>query len=193
MKFMRLSLAASAAFSVVAMAQTAPTTPVQATIAPEPVAPIVAAKVEAPTAGTAILPANTDLLLRLDEEVNSKQVKVGHKFKLTLIQDVMLGTYVVIPRGAIASGEVTYRTGKGAFGKSAKMEIDIRTLEFGGRSIPLSGHYRQEGTGNTGATVGAAVAVGVFSAFVTGRSAIFAQGREFRASTREALQVTLPI
>lgn len=58
--------------------------------------------------------------------------------------------------------------------------------------MPLVGHFRQEGRGNTGATVGAVVAVGVFSAFVTGRSAVIEQGREFRVYTREPLDVTIP-
>lgn len=154
--------------------------------------PVVAEKMGVPAAGSAVLPPNTDLLLRLDEEVNSKKARVGDTFRLTLVQDVVLGNFIVIPRGARATGEVSYRTGKGAFGKSAKMEIDLRSIDVRGRAVPISGHYRQEGTGNTGATVGAAVAVGPFAAFVTGRSAIFQQGRELRASTREPLEVAIP-
>jgi len=141
--------------------------------------------------GHAVLPANTDIILRLDEEVSSKRFKEGRTFRLTVAQDVMLGDYVVIPRGTPANGVVSYRTGKGAFGKSAKMEIDLVEVLLNGRSIQLNGHYRQEGQGNTGATVGTAVAVGVFSAFVTGRSAVFEQGREFRATTRAPLDVKL--
>src|SRR3569623_1497949 len=140
---------------------------------------------------SSLLPANTEVLLRLNSEVNSKKARKGDHFDLTVANDVMLGNYIVIPRGTPARGEITYRTGKGAFGKSAKMEIDLRSLTLGGREVPLSGHFRQEGQGNTGATVGAAVAVGVFSAFVTGRSAIFEQGRELKGFTREALPVSM--
>jgi len=132
------------------------------------------------------------LLLRLEDEVSSKKARVGDAFKLTVAQDVMLGSFIVIPRGTPATGEVTYRTGKGSFGKSAKMEVEMRSINLNGRVIPVSGRFRQEGEGNTGATVGAAVAVGIFSAFVTGRSAVFQQGREFRAYTRDAIPVTLP-
>jgi hypothetical protein len=140
---------------------------------------------------SAILPANTDVSVTLNSEVSSKKVKEGHKFDLSVSRDVMLGDYIVIPRGTLAHGSVTYRTGKGAFGKSAKMEIDITSLELNGRSISMAGHFRQEGQGNTGATVGTAVAVGVFSAFVTGRSAVFDQGREFHIFTREPIPVVL--
>jgi hypothetical protein len=83
------------------------------------------------------------------------------------------------------------RTGKGAFGKSGKMEIEINEVQLGDRFIPLSGHYRIEGQGNTGATVGAVVAVGVFSAFVPGHSATIAQGTEYKAFTVNALPIAL--
>jgi hypothetical protein len=140
-----------------------------------------------------VLPANTELLLRLSQEVNSKLMKEGETFRVALAQDVIIGNYVVLPKGTPGTGFISYRTGKGAFGKSAKMEITMRSLELpNGISVPLSGMTRQEGQGNTGATVGAAVAAGVFSAFVTGRSAIFQEGREVRGFTREALSIQIP-
>lgn len=156
-----------------------------AVVAVSPAAPIMG--------GGIVLPSNTDVLLRLDEEVSSKRKRVGDKFRLTVVQDVMLGGYVVIPRGTPAHGSMSYRTGKGAFGKSAKIEIDMDSISLGERTIPLAGRFRQEGRGNTGATIGTAVAAGLIAAaFVTGRSAVFEMGREFRASTREAVPVVLP-
>jgi hypothetical protein len=153
---------------------------------------LAARRVDAPLAGSAVLPANTEVLLRLDEDVNSKRKRVGDSFRLTVLQDIMLGNYVVIPRGSPAYGQVSYRTGKGAFGKSAKMEVTMDSIHLDGRNIPITGNFREEGQGNTGATVGVAVAAGVFSAFVTGRSAVFQSGREFRVATREAMRVALP-
>ncbi len=207
-------LAASAAAFVTASAsaQSLTATPTQApepAVAPAPatapavVAPVVAAPAPTPViaatqvqvaAGSTItLPGNTELLLRLSQEVNSKHVKEGDTFRVSLAQDVMVGNYVILPKGTPGTGFVNYRTGKGAFGKSAKMEITMKSLDLpNGRSIGLSGMTRQEGQGNTGATVGAAVAVGVFSVFVTGRSAIFADGREVRGFTRDALVVDIP-
>lgn len=154
-------------------------------------APVVAVAAARPTGDTSVLPANTEVLLTLNSEVSSKAMKQGQKFALSVARDVMLGNYVVIPRGTPATGEITYRTGKGAFGKSAKMEIEMRSVLLNGRAIPVGGKFRQEGQGNTGATVGTAVAAGPFAAFVTGRSAIFEQGREFKAYTSESVPVTL--
>jgi hypothetical protein len=145
----------------------------------------------APPSGN-LLPSNTELLLSTNREVNSKSVKEGQKFELSVARDVMLGNYIVIPRGTRGWGQISYRTGKGAFGKSAKMEFDLTEIELGGRHIPISGHYRVEGQGNTGAAVGAVVAVGPFGAFVTGRSAVITQGTEYKGYTREQLAVALP-
>lgn len=163
-------------------------TPPQATTSTVPIT----ATARPVIANGAMLPANTELTLRLDQEVSSKRMKEGQQFNLSVASDVLLGNYVVIPRGTLAKGVIAFRTGKGAFGKSAKMEIDLTEIILGDRHIPITGHYRQEGEGNTGATVGTAVAAGVFAAFVTGRSAVFPQGREFKAFTREAIPVALP-
>lgn len=154
------------------------------------ISPVVAMPRATINGTSSFLPANTQVDVTLNSEISSKKVKQGDRFKASVAHDVMLGDYVIIPKGTPANGNVTFRTGKGAFGKSAKMEIAITDLDLSGRSIPVNGKFRQEGAGNTGATVGTAVAVGVFSAFVTGKSAVFEQGRELRVFTIDALPVT---
>ena len=106
--------------------------------------------------------------------------------------DVMQDGYIVIPRGTVGEGTVTYRTGKGSFGKSGKIEVQVNSLSLNGMTIPLTGKHRQEGEGNTGATVGAVIAVGVLSAFVTGHSAVILNGEQMRAHTVEAVNFTVP-
>lgn len=185
MKSLSVSAAALCFFSMGANAQT------EAVPVASPVVPIVAVAKPSATAPGASLPANTEVWLSPNAEVNSKRIKMGEKFDMTVARDVVLGDYVVIPRGTKGYGQISYRTGKGAFGKSAKMEFEIVDIELNGRMIPVTGHYRLEGQGNTGATVGAVVAVGVFAAFVTGRSAVIPQGTEFKAFTTSALPVVL--
>lgn len=150
----------------------------------------------APTAPTiaadAVLPTNSEVVVRLNSDVSTKTMREGDTFTGTVAYDVMLGNVVVIPKGSRANGLITWRTGKGAFGKSAKMEYEIRSLDLNGQRIPLAGKFRQEGSGNTGATVATAVAVGVFSAFVTGKSAVVKQGTELKVYTTSVIPVTLP-
>ena len=139
-----------------------------------------------PTAALAqgMLPANSEVPLVLDQEVSSKRMKVGDGFDVSVARDVWSGDRIAIPRGARGRGVVVWKTGKGAFGKSGKMEIELRSVEVGGQLVPLSGKFRQEGEGNTAATVGTIVAAGVIAGmFVTGHSAVFAQGTELKGMT----------
>lgn len=149
--------------------------------------PAVTATPVAATETRNTLPANTEVLLSMNDELSSKRVEEGDKFRLTVVHDVLSGDHVVIPRGTGAVGEVVWKTGKGAFGKSGKMEIELRYIDLNGRSIPVTGKYRQEGEGNTVATVAGVAAVGVFAVFITGKSARIPQGRELKAYTRDPL------
>lgn len=138
------------------------------------------------------LSPNAEVIVRFNSELNSKKAREGTAFTATVAYDVMLGNMIVIPRGTAAYGVVTWRTGKGAFGKSAKMDYEFRSIDLNGQRVPVSGKFHQQGEGNTGAAIGAAVAVGVFGAFVTGRSAIVEAGRESKIYTTQAIPVLAP-
>lgn len=156
--------------------------------------PLAVQRVGAAASGNAALPANTEITLRVNQEVTTKgdTWSEGDQFKLTVGEDVMLGEYVVIPRGTPAWGKITWLTNKGAFGKSGKMDIEIEYLELSGRRIKLDGTYRQEGEGNTLATVGGVIAAGVFAAFITGKSGRLPEGRELTATLEERLELAIP-
>jgi len=146
----------------------------------------------APATRQITLAPNTEVVVTPNDTLNTKSVKVGDKFRLATVFDVMQDGFVLIPRGTPGEGTVSYRTGKGAFGKSGKFEVEFNSLDLGGRKIALTGKHRQEGEGNTGAAVGAVVAVGVFGAFVTGHSATITNGQQLRAHTAEPLSFTVP-
>jgi hypothetical protein len=138
------------------------------------------------------LSPNTEITITPNDTLTSKSMKVGDKFRLSTVFDVMQDGFVMIPRGTFGEGTVTYRTGKGAFGKSAKFEVEFNWIDLNGRHIPLTGKFRSEGEGNTGATVGVVVAAGVFGAFVTGHSATITNGQQLRAYTAEPLAFNVP-
>ena len=149
--------------------------------------------VERQSDGNAVLPANTEVLLKVNQEVTTKGKtwKEGDTFNLTVVDDVMLGDYVVIPEGSRAVGRITWLTSKGAFGKSGKMDVELEHVEVAGRKIRLDGTYRQEGEGNTLATVGGVLVAGVFAGFITGRSGRIPQGRELMATTEDDLELAI--
>lgn len=150
--------------------------------------------VQAARASNAVLPAGTEVKLRLAQELTTKGdgLQENDTFVMTVTQDVRHDGYVVIPRGSRAIGRVTFLTSKGMFGKSGKMDIEIDYVEVAGRTIKLDGTYRQEGEGNTLATVGGVVLVGVFGGFITGKSARMPQGRELTAFVEEPVELAFP-
>ena len=162
---------------------------------PSAAQPVVAAQTGAPLPSIVAektLPANTQITVRMNDELSSKKNREGDTFYMSVTNDVMVDGYVAIPRGSRAVGTITWMTKKGAFGKSGKMDISINAIEVGESRVPVVGTFRQEGKGNTAATVGAVVAVGVFSAFVTGHSAVIPQGRELIVHTRDPLKIGIP-
>lgn len=195
MALRHVAFAALATFSLPVLAQTgapapaAPAAPEAAPPATQAVPPPVVLKAVEPQVLN-VLPSNSEIVLALNSDLDSHDVKVGDHFKLSVARDVMMGNYIVIPRGTAAEGEVTERTGRGVFGKSAKMTVVIHALELNGKSIPVAGEFRQSGSGNTGATLGAvALAGAVGGLFVHGRSATWKQGAEFKVYTKEAVPV----
>lgn len=156
-------------------------------------APMPVTQNNATAQGNAILPANTEVLLRMAEEVTTKGEawKEGDTFCLTVARDVKLGGYVVIPAGSPASGKITWLTSRGAFGKSGKMDIELVSVDVDGRIILLNGTYRQEGEGATMATVGGVLLAGVFAGFITGKSGRIPEGRELMAKTEAPLVLAL--
>lgn len=167
---MKVLLTGAAAAALISTSLSAQTVPVEATVPVEPV----------PVAAPAPLTLNQGVPIQLAvaEEVNSSTHRAGDTFRLTVLNDVMVGNTIVIPRGTPAGAEITWRTGKGAFGKSGKLEFSLRYLDLNGQRIPLTGSFRQEGEGNTVATGVGILAVGVFAGFITGKRARLPVGRE---------------
>lgn len=136
------------------------------------------------------LDAGTPIALIVDEDVSSTSHRQGDTFRLKVASDIRIGDTVVIPRGTPAVGEITWRTGKGAFGKSGKIEFSLRYIDLNGQHIPVSGDFRQEGEGNTVATGVGVIAVGVFAGFITGKRARLPMGRELTGKIALPVQFT---
>lgn len=153
-------------------------------------APAAAIQTEAVQQQALMLNAGTPITLAVAEEVNTSTHKDGDTFKLTVLNDVSIGQTVVIPRGTPATAEITWRTGKGAFGKSGKMEFDLLGIDLNGMRVPVSGSFRQEGEGNTIATGVGILAVGLFAGFITGKRARLPVGRELMSQLAQNVPFT---
>ncbi|MEA3054191.1 MAG: hypothetical protein QOG72_3094 [Sphingomonadales bacterium] len=184
MKTMHSALLAGAALLLVPSAGFAQEAP-----APQPA--VVETQAAAPMADVAALPANSEVVLAINETVTSGTHRMGEKVFFTVAQDVKVDGRTVIPQGTRAVGQITRRTGKGSFGKSGKMDVAFRYIDLNGQRIPIQGLHHQEGSGATAATIGAVVAAGVVGGLlVHGKSARIAQGREFTVRTKDSIPVT---
>jgi len=138
------------------------------------------------------LPGNSMVVLEATDQANSGALRVGSRLNLSVVYDVKVGDTVVIPAGSRAEAEVSWRTGRGAFGKSGKIEFDLKRLYLGDRATPISGHYRVEGHGAPWAAAATVLVAGWPGIFVTGHSAHIERGREFVAYTTEPLVIAVP-
>jgi hypothetical protein len=180
-KSLRFGVAIAALISTPLSAQPAALQPAIAQAS----APVAAAEV-----GLLSLNAGMPINLVVSKEVNSSTDKEGDPIAMTVMKDVKIGDTIVIPQGTPAMGQVTWRTGKGAFGKSGKLEFSLSYIDLNGRHIPISGDYRQEGEGNTVATGVGIIAVGVFAGFITGKRARVPMGRELLGQIAQPVQFT---
>lgn len=167
------------------------TTPLSAQDATAPDQPAEAQAPAAAETGLLSLNAGVPVTLAVAQEVNSSTHRAGDTFPLTVLNDVRIGDTIVIPRGTPALGEITWRTGKGAFGKSGKLEFSLRYIDLGGQHIPVSGDFRQEGEGNTIATGVGVIAAGLIGGLViTGHRARVPVGRELMSQIAQPVQFT---
>lgn len=133
--------------------------------------------------GGIVLPSNTVLPLISADEISSINMKEGDTHQVQVASDVTQDGKVVIPRGAPVAAVITWRTGKGIGGKSAKFEMSFTSVTVNGRRYRLKGKVRQEGRGNTaGALLG--------SMIITGKSAVITPGQTMTAITDEAIPAT---
>lgn len=124
-----------------------------------------------------VLPAGSLLSVTPLQEISSKRVEVGEKYKFQVVTDTIENGMVVIPRGSLVTGAVSWKTGRAIGGKSGKFEITFETVSANGVEIPLTGIHRQEGRGNTvGALLG--------SILISGRSAVMLPGQLVNAMTK---------
>ncbi|WBX85294.1 hypothetical protein [Sphingosinicella microcystinivorans] len=122
------------------------------------------------------LPASTQVQITSDSEISSKAIEVGNKFNFTVVNDVVEGGAVAIPRGSKVEATVTWKTGKAVGGKSGKFELNFDKINVRGVDYPMRGTHRQEGKGNTVAAVFA-------TWLVSGRSAVMLPGQMVTAFT----------
>jgi hypothetical protein len=132
-----------------------------------------------------VVPRDTPVHLMVLSEVTTKTHSAGHRFKLRVIEPVIIDGKVVIPIGAVAWGQVTNAEGSGNLGKSGSLEAELLYLEAGGTQVRIDGQTRSEGNDGTAETVMGVLGLGIFGLFAKGNNAKIKAGEKFTAFTVE--------
>jgi len=151
-----------------------------------PSAPVQTSAATAPTSAspTSItLPKDTLLRVSPVSEITSKKMKEGQTREFRIAEEVRRDGVTIVPLNAPVVAAVTWRTGKGIFGKSAKFELTFTSVEINGQTYELSGKHRQEGRGNTAAAL-------LVSGIITGKSAVMLTDQVVNARTAQDITVT---
>lgn len=104
-----------------------PAPPAQAAAPPPPAPP-----------ASIVIPAGTELRVRLDQDLGSKISHAGDSFPATVSDDVVVDGRTVIPQGAEAEGTVIDAKGLGHFKGGALLELRLERVKTRWGSYPVS-------------------------------------------------------
>lgn len=177
-------------FAFVALAQAA----APASTQPAALAPATPQAVILSSPNESVLRSGAEVPLRILETVNSnnKSLREGHRIRMEVAQNVMLGNSVVIPAGSPATAEVTEVRRKGMWGKSGRIEARVLNVRVGDRLIRLSGTFDDKGVTGTAGVVTSIALVPIAGFFVTGTSANIPAGSGVKSFLDEDLRIAAP-
>ena len=163
--------------------QSAQNTP-QQHAAPEPTAPPAPAAQPVPAQPTppvppqpkqVVIPANSSLIIRMIDGVDSQVNRAGEIFHASLDAPLMAENQVVVPKGADVYVRLSAASSAGHMTGKSELHLELLQLEFQGRSYPLmSSTYSAAGSSrgkNTAAKVGGGAAVGAIIGAIAGGGA----------------------
>ena len=131
-----------------------------------------AAPAESPTtpAASTVKPAmqgfgledGTPVKLRTARTISSSDAHTGDTLDFEVLEDVMAGDQIVIPKGGIAWGTVTEAQPKRRMGRGGKLDVNIDSVRLSdGERVALRAVKNVKGGSHTGAMTGAMVATGI--------------------------------
>lgn len=115
----------------------------------------------------------------------------GDVFDLVVSESIRFGEFIVIPEGTLARGHVRRSSGRGIFGRSGKIEVEVDYLLLGGTPLRLTGAYRAEGRGEL-TSVGSVAAAGFLAIFIAGDDGEIVRGSHITAYLAEDLHIMIP-
>ncbi|MEO6817952.1 MAG: BON domain-containing protein [Edaphobacter sp.] len=114
-----------------------------------------------------VVPSGSLIRVRINEGMDSKHTAPGTVFDGVVINDVVAGNAVAIPRGTSVLGKVVDVHNAGSFKGKGELTLQLNQITLGGQTYPIvSDTWSHLGADKTGQTVGNAVGLGAFGAFI---------------------------
>lgn len=131
-----------------------------------------------------LLPANTEIHLRMLESVGSATHRRGDRFKLEVADVVELDGDVIIPAGTPAQGEVIHAAKAGMSGRAGELILVVRFLNAGDQWVSLRSFSAGSGEDRYDLAAGLAVLGGIPALFVNGKNLVIPAGSDVFAKVR---------
>jgi hypothetical protein len=113
------------------------------------------------------VPAGSVLQVRINRGIDSQHIKPGTPFDGTVMNDVVAGGAVAIPRGAAVQGVVVDAKKTGALKGQGELALQINSVTMGGMVYPLGTDvWQHTGSDKTASTVNHAVGLGILGAVI---------------------------
>jgi outer membrane biosynthesis protein TonB len=160
-------------------AQNSPEPQAAPELAPSPAQPAAAPTASLPPSPPqrkqVVIPANSTLIVRMIDGVDSQVNHAGEIFHASLDAPLMVDDQVVVPRGADIYVRLSAASSAGHMTGKSELHVELLQLEFQGRSYSLvSSTYSAAGSSrgkNTTAKVGGGAAVGAIIGAIAGGGA----------------------
>ena len=114
-----------------------------------------------------IVPSGSMVRVRINQGMDSKHTAVGTVFDGVILNDVVAGGSIAIPRGAAVRGSVVESHPAGDFKGKGELKLQLTQLQLGGREYPIvTDFWWHQGADKTGNTVGNTVGLGAVGALI---------------------------
>jgi BON domain len=114
-----------------------------------------------------VVPIGTNLRVRINQGMNSKSTVVGTTFDGVVLNDVVSGGAIAIPRGASIQGTVVAAHTAGELKGKGELKLQLNSVSLGGRVYPVATDFWwHQGVDKTGSTVGNTVGLASVGALI---------------------------
>lgn len=114
-----------------------------------------------------VVPSGSMIRVRINQGMDSKHTAPGTIFDGVVLNDVVAGNEVAVPRGATVQGKVVDAQNAGALKGKGELALQLTQITLGGQTYPIvSDEWTHEGADKTSQTVGNAVGLGAFGAII---------------------------